>query len=225
MSHTWTFPGRGSSTSALTSRLCTLPISHLTGKHTHLLRSTPGVFTRPGLRSAWTEWGGRGGWCHLCSMWHVQAPSFFPQLYHSYTHPIWSLLICIKSQTSCSLSIQEMTAKVYSRNYIQWMGREKTHCFESTAWFPLRFHQTEFSKLFYYFTSFRNKVTSLNKLNLISAGYAAWSIQLPLLSTSPGLFSFAWSCIWTAPVSSSSGRPVYITEDHCIPVSAAREKA
>lgn len=190
-----------------------------------LSHSTPAVFTRPDLRSTWTHWGGQGGWCPLRSTWHVQTPSLFPQLYHSYTHPIWFLLIHTKSHTSCSLSIQEMTAKVYSRNYIQWMGREKTHCFESMAWFPLHFHQTEFSKLFYYFTSFWNKVTSLNKLCLISAGYAAWSIQLSLLSTSPGLFSFAWNCVWTAPASSPSGRPLYITGPHCCPVSAAPEEA
>lgn len=109
------------------------------------------------------------------------------------------------------------------------MDRERkknpTHCFESMAWFPLHFHQKQFSKLFYYFASFRNKVTSLNKLCLISAGYAAWSIQLSLLSTSPGLFSFAWNYIWTAHVSPSSGRPAHIREDHGFPVPAAPETA
>lgn len=74
-SHTWTFPRRGSSTSKLTSRLCMFLISHLTGKHTIL---SPGVLTRPGLRSTWTDRGGQGGWHPLWGMGHVQAsfPSY-----------------------------------------------------------------------------------------------------------------------------------------------------
>lgn len=115
---------------------------------------------------------------------HVVCPSPFPfpQPCHSYTRPVWSLLIHIKPQASCSLSIQEMTAKVYSRNYIQWMGRERTHCFESMAWFPLHSHQTDFSKLF----CFWNKVNPWS-----SRVWFQWAVQPDQWTVSPPHLSWA----------------------------------
>lgn len=87
-------------------------------------------------------WGIHQAWSEECMDWqrrtrrlvsslqHVACSCPFslpPAMPQPHTHPIWSLLIHRKSQASCSLSIQEMTAKVYSRNYIQWVRREKTH--------------------------------------------------------------------------------------------------
>lgn len=80
-SHTWTFPRRGSSTSKLTSRLCMFLISHLTGKHTIL---SPGVLTRPGLRSTWTDRGGQGGWHPLWGMFKPLSPA----IYSYYLNPV-----------------------------------------------------------------------------------------------------------------------------------------
>lgn len=120
------------------------PTSH---RHTMLLVCSPG---QPGL--LWAVCGSTEEDKRLSSplqLTTASSPFSLPQPHHCCAHPAWSLLINRKHQTSCSQSIQEVTAKSYSRNYInyiRWMRREKG--IPLKAWPDFLSISIKFSKLF-----------------------------------------------------------------------------
>lgn len=75
------------------------------------------------------------------------------------------------------------------------------------AWFPLHFHQVFQTLLALHSLSKQGHLPVLLQQVMQPDKY--------ICPSSPCLFSFAWNSIWTAPVSSSAGRPAYITEHYC----------